>query len=74
MLNTTIWGVSNAFAGGIIYNCVFEILNYGSEMLTYKDSPFEMQNYLNLGFVLGFSAGIIRGYYGKPVLPYKYIT
>ena len=68
MVNTIFWGIINAYSGGIIYNSIKETMSYSNTTLTYRDSPFEVQNYLNWGFIFGMSIGLIRGYYGKPVM------
>ena len=73
MFKTIFWGITNAYSGGIIYNSIKEIMNYGPQKLTFRDTPFEMHNYLNWGFVLGLIIGIYRGIGGKPAMAFNLI-
>ena len=66
MFKTIFWGMTCAYSGGIIYNSIYEIMCYGPRTLTYRDTPFEMHNYINWGFVIGLTVGIYRGIGGKP--------
>ena len=48
-------------------------MNYGPRTITFRDTPFEMHNYLNWGFILGLSIGIYRGIGGKPAIAFTII-
>jgi hypothetical protein len=71
MIKTIFWGITNAYSGGLIYNSIYEIMNYGDRTITFRDTPFEMHNYLNWGFILGLSIGIYRGIGGKPAIAFS---
>ena len=73
MFKTLFWGVTSAYSGGLIYNSIREIMNYSSTTITFRDTPFEMHNYLNWGFILGLSIGIYRGIGGKPAISFSII-
>lgn len=73
MFKTIFWGMTCAYSGGIIYNSINEIMCYGPRTLTYRDTPFEMHNYLNWGFVIGLTIGIYRGIHGKPAVAFNLI-
>ena len=71
MLKTIFWGITCAYSGGLIYNSIKEIMSYSSETVTFRDSPFEMHNYLNWGFIFGMTIGLYRGIGGKPAIEFN---
>jgi len=51
-----------------------KILKHSQGCVKYRDNPFEIQNLLNYGYAIGFVLGILRGVYGKPAIPYNFIS
>jgi len=69
--NFLFWTVSCGLAGGLLFNTIRDTYNLKFENFRPVNSDFLemfMNYYFNWGTIGGFSIGLLRWYYDKPLL------
>ena len=66
-IKSVLWSGIGFMSGGIIYKMSYDLYQKKFKNISYS-SWISLKDTINLGGFLGGTIGLLRGYYGKPIL------